>query len=78
MKAILKDDKKDIREWLHVPEHVWNYLDAIHVKKGKIQLNEALEDRNLNTGMRIKIKNYSANPKSGLTVALFLQLYIYN
>lgn len=51
-------DKKDIREWLHVPEHVWNYLDAIHVKKGKIQLNEALEDRNLNTGMRIKIKNY--------------------
>lgn len=52
-------EKKDATEWLGVPLYVWNYLELNDVKQGKKDLHIALEDyRGLDTGLRLKIKNY--------------------
>lgn len=52
-------EKKDATAWLGVPSYVWNYLELNDVKQGKKDLHLALEDhRGLDTGLRLKIKNY--------------------
>lgn len=52
-------EKKDGTEWLGVPAYVWNYLDLNDVKRGKKDLQTALEDqKGLDIGLRLKIKNY--------------------
>uniref|UniRef100_I5AXJ0 DNA-directed RNA polymerase, alpha subunit/40 kD subunit n=1 Tax=Eubacterium cellulosolvens (strain ATCC 43171 / JCM 9499 / 6) TaxID=633697 RepID=I5AXJ0_EUBC6 len=52
-------DKKDGAEWLGISVSVWNYLNLNDVKKGKKDLQTALEDhRGLEMGLRLKIKNY--------------------
>lgn len=43
-------------EWLGVSEAVWRYLELIDVKKGVKDLQEALEDRKVDPGLRLKIK----------------------
>lgn len=52
-------EKKEATAWLGVPTYVWNYLELNDVKQGKKDLHMALEDhRGLDTGLRLKIKNY--------------------
>ena len=52
-------EKEDAAEWLGVPVYVWNYLDLNDVKRGKTDLQKALEDyHELDLGLRLKIKNY--------------------
>ena len=51
-------DKKDGSEWLGIPAHVWNYMEACDVKRGTKEISSALEDRQLDAGLRLKIKNY--------------------
>ena len=52
-------DKKEATEWLCIPSYVWNYLEMTGSAKGSRDLEDALTDREgLETGMRLKIKNY--------------------
>lgn len=51
-------DKKDGARWLGIAPYVWNYLDLLNVKQGKAEFKAALEDLNLDMGMRLKIKTY--------------------
>lgn len=52
-------DYKDSSHWLGISPYVWNYFDIFGAKKGKIPLEEAIKDnRNLDAGMRLRIKNY--------------------
>lgn len=51
-------EKKDGSEWLGIPQNVWQYLDLKDVKRGQKDLSLALEDKNLDVGLRLKIKNY--------------------
>ena len=52
-------DKKDCSQWLGMPDYIFNYLDLTGIKRGKEDLSHALEDvRNLDAGLRLKIKNY--------------------
>lgn len=52
-------DKKDGMEWLGITTYIYQYLDMMDVKRGKKELQSALEDsQNLNVGLRLKIKNY--------------------
>ena len=58
-------EQKDSEKWLGISERVWRYLsmndstNAKKAKKAKKNLADALEDtRNLDAGMRVKIKNY--------------------
>lgn len=52
-------EKKDAIEWFGMTADICNYLDMMDVKKGKKDLESALEDhRGLDAGLRLKIKNY--------------------
>lgn len=52
-------EKSDATKWLGIPLTVFNYLDLNDVKRGKKDLNLALEDiSGLSVGLRLKIKNY--------------------
>ena len=52
-------DKKDAADWLGLSEEIWNYLDLTESKMGTDDLINAVEDvRNLNAGLRIKIRNF--------------------
>lgn len=52
-------NKADGSEWLGVSPHVWNYLELYDMKRGKKDLETALEDQEgLDVGLRIRIKNY--------------------
>lgn len=52
-------DKKDAIEWFGMTTDICNYLDMMDVKKGKKDLQSALEDYGgLDAGLRLKIKNY--------------------
>lgn len=52
-------EKKDAIEWFGMTADICNYLDMMDVKKGKKDLQSALEDhRGLDAGLRLKIKNY--------------------
>ena len=52
-------DKKDGIRWLGLNQGIYNYLDAMDVKRGNRDLQSALEDhKNLNVSLRLKIKNY--------------------
>lgn len=52
-------DKKDSAQWLGITPDVWTYLDMMEVKRGKKELELALEDtHSLSPGLRLKIKNY--------------------
>ena len=52
-------EKKEGTEWLGIPAHVWSYLDITEVKRGKKDLQSAVEDnQGLDIGLRLKIKNY--------------------
>lgn len=56
-------DKHDSEVWLGIPISVWKYLNLLEVKHGKKPLNEAVEDPDLDAGMRLKIKNYANRNK---------------
>ena len=51
-------DKKEATRYMGIPESVWKYLDLMDVKPGKTDLLSALDDPKLETGLRLKIKNY--------------------
>lgn len=52
-------EKKDAIEWFGMTADICNYFDMMDVKKGKKDLQSALEDHGgLDTGLRLKIKNY--------------------
>lgn len=52
-------EKKDAIEWFGMTADICNYLDMMDVKKGKKDLQSALEDHGgLDAGLRLKIKNY--------------------
>ena len=52
-------DRKDAEKWLGIPSYVWDYLELSGIKRGNVDLNEALKDIDgLGAGMRLKIKNY--------------------
>ena len=51
-------DKKDGSKWLNIPSATWKYLELVDVKQGGKSLNEAVEDPNIDAGLRLKIKNY--------------------
>lgn len=52
-------EKADGIEWFGMTTDICSYLDMMDVKRGRKSLQSALEDRhNLNTGLRLKIKNY--------------------
>ena len=52
-------EKKDAIEWFGMTADICNYLDMMDVKKGQKNLQSALEDqRGLDAGLRLKIKNY--------------------
>lgn len=57
-------DKQDGEKWLSIPAYVWNFLNLIDAKQGKKDLAEALNDqKRLDLGMRLKIKNYCNRDK---------------
>ncbi len=51
-------DRKDAERWLGIPESAWNYMLMTDAKKGKGVLADAVEDRALDVGLRLKIRNY--------------------
>ena len=52
-------DREDGAKWFGVPEYVWNYLDMEGIKRGKKDLESALQDRDgLDAGLRMRIRNY--------------------
>lgn len=51
-------DKNVGSSWLGISNSVWRYLELLDLKKGKKDLEEALEDRNIDAGLRLKIKTY--------------------
>ncbi len=53
-----KIDKKDAAEWLGIPQYVFKFFDLAMIKNGEKPLKSALEDANIDAGLRLKIKNY--------------------
>ena len=51
-------DKKEGETWLGIGLPVFRYLEMMDVKHGRKDLLEALDDRELDVGLRLKIKNY--------------------
>ena len=51
-------DRRDAERWLGIQESVWNYMLLTDAKKGKGTLSDAVEDRALDAGLRLKIRNY--------------------
>jgi len=51
-------DRKDAEEWLGIPESVFRYLEALSIKQGKEDLLNAVDDKQLDAGLRLKIKSY--------------------
>ena len=51
-------DRKDAVKWLGVPTTVFRYFDLFDIKQGTASLEEALEDRQLDAGLRLRVKNY--------------------
>lgn len=52
-------EKKDAIQWFDMNGDICNYLDMMDVKRGKQDLESALEDyEGLDAGLRLKIKNY--------------------
>lgn len=52
-------DKQVGSEWFGLTQNIWRYMELMEVKQGNKKLNEALDDvKNLETGLRLKIKNY--------------------
>ena len=51
-------DKKDGAQWLGIPPYVFCYFEVSDIKNGQQDLLSALEDRSLDVGLRLKIKNY--------------------
>ena len=52
-------EKKDAEEWLGIDRQVFTYMEMVGIEKGKKALDEAPDDyRNLDLGIRLKIKNY--------------------
>lgn len=52
-------EKKDGIEWFGMTAATCNYLDLMDVKRGKKDLQSALEDhRSLDAGLRLKVKNH--------------------
>ncbi len=51
-------NQRDGSRWLGIPGSVWNYLELRGVKQGEKDLQSALDDRSLDAGLRLKIKNY--------------------
>lgn len=49
--------KNDAAEWFGVPRYIWNYFDLFDIKQGNKDIKEAYRDRNLDMGMRLKIKS---------------------
>ena len=50
--------KEDGEKWLGVTGRIQNYLQLTDTKQGTHSLEDAIEDRNLEAGMRQKIRNY--------------------
>lgn len=52
-------DRRNISQWMSIPQSVWSYLDMMDVKQGKRDLETALDDsENLEISLRLKVKNY--------------------
>ena len=51
-------DKKDALKWLGIPAGVFRYFDLIDIKQGKSDLESAPDDKQIETGLRLKIRNY--------------------
>ena len=51
-------DRETGEKWFGVPEAVWRYFELNDTVKGTRDLKEALEDRKIDAGLRLKIKNY--------------------
>ena len=51
-------DKKDGSQWFAIPQYVWTYLDLCGSKRGHKNLKKAIDDTELDVGLRLKIKNY--------------------
>lgn len=51
-------EKRDSIQWLGISQSTWRYLETLDLKQGKKVLKEALEDKKIEAGLRLKIKNY--------------------
>lgn len=51
-------EQKDARQWFGLSAEVWNYMLMTDVNKGKQDLNTALEDKKLDAGLKLRIKNF--------------------
>lgn len=51
-------DKQEASKWFGITISTWNYLAMEDVKRGDKPLSEAIDDKEINAGMRLKIKNY--------------------
>lgn len=51
-------DNQEGTEGLGIPLYVWKYLDLNDVKRGKKDLQTALDDHNIEISLRLRIKNY--------------------
>lgn len=51
-------NKADAEKWLGIDAVVFNYMDMRNIKQGKADLNTALDDNNLDIGLKLKVKNY--------------------
>ena len=51
-------DKKDASEWLGIPMAAFRYFDLIDLRPGKDSLDGAPDNKQLEAGLRLKIRNY--------------------
>ncbi len=51
-------EKKDAVEWLGIPSETFPYFEMQDVKQGIAELESALDDKEIEAGLRMKIRNY--------------------
>lgn len=51
-------EKKDLKKWFGLSNETIGYLQLLDIKPGTADLNDAKDDKNLDYGLRIKIRNY--------------------
>ena len=51
-------EKSDAEKWFGIGHNVFYYMEMRDIKQGKTDLSNALDDSNINVGLKLKIKNY--------------------
>ena len=51
-------DKKEGAVWFNISPATWKYLDMLDIRQGNRDLSEAVNDAELDVGLRLKVKNY--------------------